>query len=144
MSLGISLYNLENLENVVDIRMADNPRGLAVVYESSSATKESQQFLEKVLSAVSLSPEEVVHIIRKEAAPASLSSSEIWTSGSKLIFFGVWPADLGIHYAMEPYRPLQVQERTILHADEIPQIAQDAHKKKALWTALQQMFPDDV
>ncbi len=140
MSLEVILYNLKNLENVINVQRGDNPSGITVVYEESSETKESQNFLEKVFSAVSVDFNNLDKLIVKNDQPTSLVQWDGWPDTQMVLFFGIQPARLGIHYELQAFIPQTVQGKKFLYcADLIDIQAKPAHKE-ALWAALQNMF----
>lgn len=142
--MNIPLYNLESITKVVKIHAADNQSKILVVYGAIAEAKESQEFLEKILSAVSIQASEVTHIVQLTEENASLSEWTGWATCEVAIFFGISPASLGIHYELKPYQAKLISGRKLLSCDGLEQIRQTEGLKKSLWTALKSIFPTNA
>lgn len=93
----------------------------------NEATHEDLAFLNKILDAVKLAPEDY-HVGIKSPNPAFVAD--------KLLYFGMH-AQSGVHSMYELFKK---DNQKILSADPLNILQHDVSRKKLLWAALQKMF----
>ena len=122
----------------------DNEKKLLIVIKNEDDSKENISLLTKILSAVKLNleqdalllanPKEKVYGINKMVQKGVVN---------KIMIFGVNPKDMGLSISTQMYKALKINKLQILIAHPIDQIRQKQDLKKALWSALQEFFPQN-
>lgn len=134
MDLDIDLYNIpeptsdglpEPLENLIVLTQAD--------YAAHN------QLLAKILAAIKL--EEGVNVAIHQIHPEeTVSASHLAHKATRLIAFGLKPAQLGINGKFKGYRFFKTETFSLLFSHSLEKLAGLPEKKKNLWQALQAEF----
>ncbi len=105
-----------------------------VLIASGNDFHTNKDFLEKVFAAVNLTFNDVSVV---DAAPFSALEKS-----KKVIFMGTSPFENGIqNKKFNLYEVSEYENKLILHTDAAGMIIKNTDKKRALWVALQRMFP---
>jgi len=144
MSLKLDFFNAP-VYNCKDIStkirpIGQNAKGILIICQNYKNT-EIADFLKKILAAVNTDIDMDTAIIDIQVAN-EIAWSELTGSNKheKVIFFGVNPADMGLHIKLARYQLLNWNGMKILFSDSLEQILVDKNKKGFLWRELQLMF----
>jgi len=118
--------------------LVKNPKSILIL--TPQAAKEDTLLLQKIMQAVGKKMEEDVFFVNDSTLPTFKQLYPI-KELQFLIVFGLRPEQIGLHVNTKPYQPIVFQGVKILFSHALSEIATDVNKKKALWVALQQLFP---
>ena len=120
----------------------ENGRGILVVVQTKEdAEAEEMELLNKILNSVQLAyPKDALLLHTTEASRFSLTALARATQSASALLFGGNPAQYGLHFRMEKYRPFEIQGLRGIWADELPEIAVSKELKTALWNGLKALF----
>ncbi len=97
------------------------------------------QLLLKICGAVSLQLSDIALVNISENAHCSGKLAE-YIDYQTLISFGIAWDPAGITSDTAYYRSVEISGKTMLLSDSLPKLEQDVEAKKALWSALKQIF----
>jgi len=119
-----------------------NKKGLLVTI-STGEIEAMTPFLAKILSAIKFE-------LSKDALLLELTNKDKWSFMDlchmadkpieKAIFFGQSPNEVGLNIVAQKYTLVHVGGKTLMFADSLTKISEDATVKKLLWGQLQVMF----
>lgn len=116
-----------------------NPKHQVLIVVATLSVAE-KALLTKILAAVNLQMNQVDILNLSEIAQADLRAVLTQKSLQQLITFGVSLFKIKLEIPLTPYQVRAVQGIKFLYADPLEQIDSDVALKRALWTALKQMF----
>lgn len=137
--LNFDLYPLnDNLDDAHTIYNNDARQTLIVIRNTD---EQHLEFLSKILSAIKydMTKDVVLIAVNPDAAIHLIQLTKTYDVFN-ILLFGIKPKDVGLYGQIPNYYPISINEKQILVADALAQIAANQSKKKDLWTALQRMF----
>lgn len=108
-----------------------------IVVITTPIEAQSQQFLQKILTAVQLDLAKDVLLCQQPVLYKQLDSA---TTIQSIVVFGYTPNDISLHVDIKPYQIIQFKSKRLLFVHDLDQIAADIDKKKMLWQQLQILF----
>ncbi|WP_235296245.1 hypothetical protein [Portibacter marinus] len=119
----------------------ENAKKLLVVVHKSDFHQENQDFLAKVLSAIKLEMQKDATILlmpddRNYAVNDLMNSHDY----QKCLMFGIQPTDVGFAIETHLYLPFEISGKHYIVGHKLEKIKADTDRKKALWSALQQVW----
>ncbi|MEO1257295.1 MAG: hypothetical protein AAFZ15_00805 [Bacteroidota bacterium] len=129
-------------ENLTERGRGDNVRQILICL-AGAGTPELHVFLEKIMASVKVDLTTDTFSIpiadQEQFRFASLAQEKGFTTA---IFFGLVPAQAGLHLNVQKYQPLTFGEQTFLFADKLETIQTQSQFKRPLWEALKKIFGD--
>ncbi len=134
-----TIYSCKDISSQIN-STGNNSKGILIICQNFN-NSEISDFLKKILAAVNTDLESdcALYDINPDT---QIAWSEIIRSKKqeKVIFFGIEPAQLGLHLKLVKYQLLDWNGMKLLFSDSLEQILADKNKKGFLWRELQLMF----
>ncbi len=129
-------------ENLPQSLSGQGRKGVLVVLPASEWCDATHRpLLEKILHAVRLDLEQDAVLIRlQQGEYLPLQAARKRWLVRYVLAFGCAPAEVGLQIEAEPYRPVALGDINFLFAAALPVLQKEVTHKKALWSAMQQVF----
>ena len=121
----------------------ENQRKILVVTQPAP-TKAEMLFLEKVLTAVKVDVvKDIALAVAEEKQTFNLFDVLRKLPTERVLIFGLTPPQCGLNLNLTKYQPLVHSGVQILLCNQLAEIENNQQLKRHLWSALQQIFPDN-
>ncbi len=108
--------------------------------DNGSLNNDERSLLQKILSAVKLSEDDVFIANLNDIQQVSFNSFISQNKFDKLLFFGIEPKQLDWHIEVLPYQKTYFMEKDVLFAESLSVLKANEASKKKLWVQLQTIF----
>ena len=123
------------------IKSTGNNKKGVIIFSLSKDTEKEIPFLTKILAAVKLNlTDDVALFSLTQNQAISLAEVLKTQQATKVLVFGAFNKDIGIHLNYQPYQPIIFNNIQFLFADDLLAIMNEKSRKAALWAALQDLF----
>ena len=116
-----------------------NPTNVKIAVLLQNASEDDLVLLAKIFKAVGKDSKEDVLCINDSNVVAYkdlIAQHDV----EKILVFGMQPKTIGLHLKCSIYQIIRFQEREIIFAHSLAEIASDLNKKKQFWSQLQVLF----
>lgn len=107
----------------------------------STLNENSRDFLSKVMQAVNIDLVKDATLITNLAPNTTFSTLTKEMQSDTFILFDKTPEEMGLYIHCSPYQVISLCGKQLLFGDNLDTIQNTPLQKKALWKALQQLFP---
>lgn len=103
---------------------------------------EQEDLLNKILLSVQLDGMEDILLLKTRPSMRFSLASLCRAAGCRTaLIFGAEPAQLGLHFRIEKYKPFAINHIRGVWADTPAELLPSRDLKAALWSSLKQLFP---
>lgn len=145
--LDFYLFPLSDWRQAGNCLSGGNARHILAVIQAGDASEELQDLLGKILSAVKISLQEDI-LLLKATKGESLSFASLSRAYpiQYVLLFGVGPQQLGLHLPLVRGQAVPFGPAVFLHTYSLPEIFEERNagqrpKAAELWMNLKQLFP---
>jgi hypothetical protein len=141
------MFLKESIYRVSEQTVFENAKGqfaariLVLVFQENNTSTPPIEFVEKVLTAakVDINNDALLKLI-ENTDPIRLFPISLDQTPTKIIAFGIEPAQLGLTLNFQWYQPFQFSDITFLFAEKTTLLENDRDRKLKLWNALKSIF----
>lgn len=138
MDLGYNIYPVNLAFDEENRIIGSNQKGILIVY--ATGDKVHLDFLNKILSAIEISMDNVLTLAIKEQETIKIQENFGGQPISKILVFGILPKRICLNSIVEKYMVTEIKDTKVIFADSLEQVKNTKELKKNLWLSLKELF----
>lgn len=138
--MELNIYHISEHQTTDQSDFSDD-KHIYIFRQTHEATKEFDDFLTKMMSAVKINLSDHCNLINiKSGQKVSIQPTLRHNHNNKLLFFGIPPQSVLLDLNIPPYHCITLLNHQLLFTDTLAQVMPSKERKAKLWIEMKYMF----